>query len=75
MKERKMKALLLDVMMEDRFVCQLRYTKRGFPVHMGGGKIVESYDLLELEAFVREKRPSLAGQQFRICFSEYLIKQ
>ena len=34
-----MKALLLDVMLKDRFVCQLRYTKRGFPVHMGGVRL------------------------------------
>lgn len=31
------KFLLIDVMLDDRFVCQLRYQGRPFPSIVGGG--------------------------------------
>lgn len=62
------KPLLIDVMIGDRFVCQLRYTKRGFPA-ISEGKIIERHDSRDIERFVYEQRPSLKGKKIRIEFS------
>lgn len=64
--------IYLDVMKEGRFVCQLRYTRRGFPTLIGG-KVVEVHDLSDMEAFVYEQRPSLRGKDIKIAFSSHKV--
>lgn len=54
------KPLLIDIMLDGRFVQQLRYYRRGFP-EMIDGEFVESHRREDIEAFVYEKRPSLKG--------------
>ena len=62
------KKVLLDIMLNGRFVCQLSYDKRGFP-EMIDGEVKEYHRLEDLEKFVYEKRPSLRGKDIRIEFS------
>ena len=62
------KPLLLDILEKGRFICQLKYDKRGFP-EMIDGHIEEVYRLEDLEKFVLDKRPSLRGRDIRIKFS------
>ena len=62
------KKVLLDIMFNGRFICQLRYDGMPFP-EMIDGKVVPVYDSKDLERFVYEKRPSLRGKDIRIEFS------
>lgn len=64
----KRKPVLLDVMQGDKFVCQLKYTKRGVPTIIDG-EIREVYNMEDLEQFVYENRPSLREGGVRIAFS------
>jgi len=59
------KPLLIDIMLDGRFVQQLRYDRRGFP-EMIDGEFVESHRREDIEAFVYEKRPSLKGKPIKI---------
>ena len=54
----KNKALFLDIMLNDRFVCTLKYMY--CPLFM-----INYEDLLK---FVLDKRPTLKGKPFRIMF-------
>lgn len=63
---------LLDIMVDGRFLCQLRYTKRGLP-KMQDGEIVEVHNHKDLEAFVLEQRPSLRGKKFSIEFANQQV--
>lgn len=67
------KPLLLDVSLNGRFICQLKYDKRGFPEEIGGGRYIEVHRMEDLEAFVREKRPSLRGKDIKIAFSDQKV--
>ena len=62
------KKVLLDVMLNDRFVCQLKYDGMPFP-ELVDGKIVPVYDADDMKRFVFEKRPSLRGKDIKIEFS------
>jgi len=44
------KPLLLDIILNGRFICQLQYNKRGLP-DMVNGEIVEVHNTKDLEAF------------------------
>ena len=57
--------ILLDIMQDGRFLCQMKYPHRGFP-QMLDGKLVEAYDYNDFEKFVFEKRPSLRNKQIVI---------
>ena len=61
--------MLIDVMKEDYFVCQLKYEKRGFP-KIVDGNIIETFDAKDIQKFVESQRPSLKGTNYRIAFSE-----
>ena len=65
--------LLIDVMLGDRFVCQLRYLGRPFPSVVEGGVILPTYDGDDIKRFVEEKRPSLKGKGYRIEFSNQSV--
>lgn len=60
--------ILLDIMKDDKFICQIPYSKKGEKTFLNG-KIEEVYDIDEIERYVYEKRPSLKGQGIRIRFS------
>lgn len=62
------KPLLLDIMLGDRFVCQLRYRGLPFPV-IKDGKVVPEYDKEDIRRFVFEQRPSLIGKDITIAFA------
>lgn len=59
------KPIYLDLMLNDKYIGQLRYTKRGFP-EMINGKVEEVYNIEDLEDFVFSQRPSLRGKNIRI---------
>ena len=61
--------LYIDIMRDGRFLYQLRYPKRGFPVMTSDGRIVEQYNFADIEAFVYEKRPSLRDKNIKILLS------
>lgn len=67
------KQILLDIMLNGRFICQLKYDGMPFP-EMIDGKVVPVYDSDDLEKFVFEKRPSLRGKDIRIEFSSQKAK-
>lgn len=56
---KKNKALFLDIMLNNRFVCTLKYMY--CPLF-----VIRDKELLK---FVLDKRPSLKGKPFRIMFS------
>ena len=67
-----MKPVLLDIMQDGRFLCQLRYNKRGFP-QMINGEFVEVHDQKDIEEFVYSQRPSLKGKNIKIEFSNQSV--
>ena len=71
-KKKERKPLLLDIMLNGRFVCQLKYNKRGLP-DMVNGEIVEVHNSKDLEAFVLEQRPSLRGKDIKIEFASQKV--
>lgn len=64
--------ILLDIMLDGRFVCQLRYSRQG-QLEIINGHMAEVYDLDDLQSFVEKERPSLIGQPYRIEFSQQHI--
>ena len=64
--------LLLDIMLDGRFVCQLRYARHG-QLKIINGHMAEVYDLDDLQSFVEKERPSLIGQPYKIEFSQQRI--
>ena len=66
--------ILLDIMLDGRFVCQLRYARHG-QLKIINGHMAEVYDLDDLQSFVEKERPSLIGQPYKIEFSQQLIYQ
>ena len=63
------KKVLLDIMLNGRFICQLKYEGMPFPERIDG-KIVPVYDAEDMARFVFEKRPSLKGKDIRIEFAK-----
>lgn len=57
--------LLLDIMLGDRFLCQMKYTKRGFQKIIDG-QVREVHDSRDIERFVFEQRPSLRDKHITI---------
>lgn len=65
---KKSPPILIDVMCDGYFVCQLKYTRRGWP-ELIDGKVEEVYDSEEIKAFVLEQRPSLRRKNIKLAFS------
>ena len=63
----------IDIIMDGKFVCQLQYTKHGFPLLTGGGKIKESHRMRDIRAFVEERRPSLKGKYYECEITEQRV--
>lgn len=67
-----MKTILIDIMLNSRFVCQMKYIKRGFPV-MIDGDVKEAHDIDDIKRYVEEKRPSLKGKPYIINFTSQRV--
>jgi len=64
--------ILLDIMLDGRFVCQLRYARHG-QFKIINGRMQEIHDLDDIQAFVEKERPHLIGQPYKIEFSQQHI--
>ena len=60
--------MLLDIMLNGRFVCQLNYKKKGYYTKTNG-KLVEVHSDNEITHFVETMRPSLKGKNYNVCFT------
>ena len=65
--------VLLDIMLEWRFLCQMVYIGRPFPMLIDG-KVKPVYDIEDMQRYVYEQRPSLRGKDINIQFSNNRIK-
>ena len=63
-----MRKVLLDVMLDNRYVCQLNYDRHGYP-ELIDGEIIEVFKEDEIRSFIEEKRPSLKGKDFKVSFT------
>lgn len=61
----KTTSLLLDVMLDDRFYRQLKYSQKGVPIKIDG-KTVMKYDLNDIKSFVEDRLPSIKGKNWRV---------
>lgn len=67
------KPVLLDVMLDDKYICQLKCIRRGFP-KIVNGEVIENYEDDEyFRAFVEKQRPSLKGKPFKVIPSNQKI--
>lgn len=66
------KMVLLDVMVDGRFNCQLRYFGTPFP-QIIDGEVVACYNDDDIKNFVYEKRPSLKGKNVQIRFAKQKV--
>ena len=64
--------ILLDIIKNGRYYCQLRYTKRGFPCIIKGN-ITEVINSDDIKDFVEHQLPTLRGKQYRIEFANQRI--
>lgn len=63
----------LDIMVGDHFVCQIKYTKRGFPVILEDGRMAEIALEEDMEKFAEEwlteNRPSIKNKDYYVKYS------
>ena len=64
--------ILLDITENGKFLCQLRYTKRGFP-EMIDGRLTEVHDIADIQKFVFQQRPFLRHLKIRIEFAKQRV--
>ena len=62
------RTLLLDIMLDGRFKCQLKYKATGFPLILDG-EVKECFEDSDLKEFVERERPSLKGKDYKIRFT------
>lgn len=60
--------MLLDIMLNGKFICQLNYKKKGYYTK-ANGKLVEVHSDSEIARFVESVRPSLKGKNYNVCFT------
>lgn len=60
--------LFLDIMLNGRFVCQMKYVGNPRPIFIDG-KVVPTYDSEDIVRFVFKQRPSLIEKNINIRFS------
>lgn len=63
----------VDVILDGKWICQLQYTKKGFPEITGGGEIKEFHRYADIRTFVEERRPSLAGKLYECEITEQRV--
>lgn len=61
----KTMSLLLDVMLDDRFYHQLKYSRKGAPIKISS-KTIMKYDLNDIKSFVKDRLPSIKGKNWRV---------
>lgn len=64
--------VLIDIMIDGLFACQMKYNKRGRP-EMIDGEVVEVFKLEDIENYVYERRPSLKTKNIKIEFSNQRV--
>lgn len=66
-----MHKVLFDVLLNDRFVCQLSYTKEVTTLTMDDGKELRGVHFIknEIKNYVISKKPSLRGRDFQVAFT------
>lgn len=64
--------LFLDIMLNGRFVCQMKYVGNPRPIFIDG-KVVPTYKIEDIARFVFRKRPSLRGKNINIKFTNQKI--
>ena len=60
--------MLLDIMLNGRFICQLNYKKKGYHTK-ANGKLVEVHSDSEIAHYIESVRPSLNGKNYNVCFT------
>lgn len=60
--------LLLDIMLDGRFLCQMSYKGNPMPI-LVNGDVMPLYDTEEIQKYVYQERPSLKGKNINIRFS------
>ena len=60
------KPLFLDIMLNGKYICQMKYTGRP-TVEFVSGELMPVYDFDDLYRFVDSQRPSLKGKKYSIC--------
>lgn len=68
----KKKPLLLEVMLNGSFICQLEYNRKG-TIETTDKGVEEYYLYKDLEEFVLEKRPTLKNKPFKIVGSNQKV--
>ncbi len=64
--------LLLDIMLNGRFFCQLRYTGRG-RLEWLGEKLGYVYNEASIRSFIERMRPSLRGKDYKVDFAKQRV--
>ena len=68
-KKMRPKSIILDVMLDKHFVCQVAYPLTGKQLIEHNGKILEVMDEAELRNIIETKRPSLKGKNYHVAFT------
>ena len=69
---KKTKSILLDVMVDNRCVCQLEYN-RFYPIMLDDGTPMDCVSAEDIQKFIEEKRPSLKYQKYHVEFSNQKV--
>lgn len=66
------KAVLIDIMREGRFICQLSYNQRGYYTKVNG-QLLEIHSEKAVKNFVEKRLSSLRGSNYNVCFTNQKI--
>ena len=66
------KAVLIDIMREGWFICQLSYNQRGYWTKVNG-QLLEVHSEKAVKNFVEKRLPSLRGSNYNVCFTNQKI--
>ena len=66
------KAVLIDIMREGRFNCQLSYNQRGYWTKVNG-QLLEVHSEKAVKNFVEKRLPSLRGSNYNVCFTNQKV--
>lgn len=65
----KQKSILIDVMLDDHYECQVIYPLRGYPL-VDGLEVIDNY---LLKSIIETKRPSLRNKDYHIEFTNQKV--
>ena len=63
-----MKPVLMDIMLNGRFYCQMPYEAKG-DWKIIDGEVQEVHDIEKIMSYVESKRPYLSGKDYKIYFT------